>query len=497
VSLHSVWERDLGATVEHVDPDGGRVYATVDGGDALLALDAATGGTAWRLPTPGGSVVVATDPHDGTTYVSVADATMEPHSGHTVVRGTTLLLAVTDDGGERWTRSLPDPPASLDVADATAARAGTVETAATADTLYLVTTDRERGSSGDETLVALDRRTGDERWREADPWSLVAATDRRVVTARPTDDPAVRGLDATTGHEAWRHENLTWELGTLDGCIVHHDGYVYVAADDGLYVLDPTTGRRSLVEVRHSKWRRLLVTDGYLCAVWESEALGEPPNAGCYALSDPSSPAPVGGDAPGIVPEAAADGLLFEGGGPANHEFAAADPERGAVWRHGYQRGITSLAAVTDRTAYVMTAAERTLVAGEDRPALPTFAVDRASGDIRWSFVHAGTAWLGPGMAYLRDGDTVHALDEAGGDVLGSVPAPESDSVAARDTTLRRVGTGLLWGPGDDLRLYDPTDGGGSGTRVFGDGPAHCPACGVDLGDRRATNFCPDCGTEL
>jgi hypothetical protein len=75
--------------------------------------------------------------------------------------------------------------------------------------------------------------------------------------------------------------------------------------------------------------------------------------------------------------------------------------------------------------------------------------------------------------------------------VLGSV----AGATVGR-TVRRRVGTGLLWETDDELRLYDPTDGGGSGTRVFGDGPAHCPACGVDLAARDAA-FCPACGTGL
>jgi outer membrane protein assembly factor BamB len=513
VPLDTVWERDIAVDPVHVDADASRVYAADDDEGALLALDAATGDTVWALPADGSDVAAGTDPHDGTVYVAIAAATEGPRRPRP--GPTDLLVAVAQTGDVRWTVDLPAPPASFaggghpatvghpevvppDVSvpawftvrpgrETRTVRNGMVPgdtTLATRDALFL----QVGGGPDDERrIVAVDRSSGRRRWISQAPDGLVAATDGVVVgyrkrSAFDADNAALVARDAVTGHEAWTYESDA----DPPGRVAHHDGRLCVGDETELVTVDLVDGRRSTVAV-DDPVRHLLIADGHLCVVRGD--YGDPGRLRCRDIDADLATTCV----LDASPEMSAGGLLFGQGGTR-----LVDPTTGHRWSYRIPDVSPELHTVTHDTVYVATGPMQAHVG---YPPTPTVALDRASGDSRWTFVHAGPVWVGTGIVYARDDTTLYALDPTDGTALGSLELPGSTNWNSADFggpgTLRRVGDRFLVA-GETLRLVTPpgTSDDGTGTRVFGDGPAYCPACGVDLAARDAA-FCPACGTGL
>jgi outer membrane protein assembly factor BamB len=171
------WTTTIGGSmVELVAVGAGRAYVTStgQGGDALQAVDLATGDVVWRHETagwwpPGGAMVA-----DDTLYATAWD-------------GTTVALDTTS-GDERWRAATPGEGPKAP---------------AVVDDVVVVGTDT-RGN-----LYGLDRDTGETRWQRRLPGNITDAPTAGAgavhVTVSGGEDGAGRlvAVDAATGATAW------------------------------------------------------------------------------------------------------------------------------------------------------------------------------------------------------------------------------------------------------------------------------------------------------
>jgi polyvinyl alcohol dehydrogenase (cytochrome) len=211
--LHEAWRVEAPGSVNGAAAvAGGRVYAL--SGDGLLALDADRGDEVWRR----GDVAGTSSPTlvGGTLYV----ATSEPF----------LYALDPETGADRWRVRTDEQEyatgfsSPVPVGDAVVVGLASIEeVAARADAQF-------RGGA-----VAFDRRTGEERWRyrTAEPpfngvgvWStpsydpelgLVYLTTGNNYTesAGPSSDSVV-ALDARTGEQRWIRQVTTGDVFTIN-----------------------------------------------------------------------------------------------------------------------------------------------------------------------------------------------------------------------------------------------------------------------------------------
>lgn len=189
--------------------------------------------------TPQRFLVQARDRHTGKIVWERTARESIPHeshyldsswaSGSPVTDGEVLLAhfgsngtyAYDLDGKLLWERDLGDMTTRRGFGEGT--------TPALVGDTILINWDHE----GDSFLVALDRDTGEEKWRTARPgevtsWAtplVVEVGDRRQVIVPGTG--ASRGYDFATGEEIWKLAGMT--VNTIPSP-VHQDGVVYLAS---------------------------------------------------------------------------------------------------------------------------------------------------------------------------------------------------------------------------------------------------------------------------
>lgn len=267
------------AALQHVESAvavGPTVVTAVDAG--LVGLAARDGTMRWRTPlgeatgrpvaiegvvvVPVGGDVVAVDPEDGavrwraefdgpmTEVVAASGATLVVVAGadeHGA--GGALIGLDVDDGGRLWTGVLADgaeiapwtPPGGP---QATATDgAGVVRIAET------VTVDKEMPDGSVQShplvqegpLVALDLRSGEERWRTGSSPAAFGVGDDLVVTAAREVDEEGRvellARNVMTGSVEWRADGVS-----APQSIAVVDDAVYAATRGGLVVLDSDDG---------------------------------------------------------------------------------------------------------------------------------------------------------------------------------------------------------------------------------------------------------------
>ncbi|MDX1502590.1 MAG: PQQ-binding-like beta-propeller repeat protein [Thermoanaerobaculia bacterium] len=182
----------------------------------VLALDRATGSVVWER------TAAELVPHEGThphaTWASASALTDGEHLfAHFGSRG---LYAYTLDGEPLWSVDLGDMSTRNGFGEGSSP-------VVSGDTL-VVNWDHE----GDSFVVALDKATGEERWRRArderTSWStpiVVEVDGRRQVVVSATG--RVRGYDLATGETIWETGGMT--VNTIPAP-VHRDGMVWVTS---------------------------------------------------------------------------------------------------------------------------------------------------------------------------------------------------------------------------------------------------------------------------
>jgi outer membrane protein assembly factor BamB len=104
----------------------------------------------------------------------------------------------------------------------------------------------EAGEKSDNVLLALNKRTGELRWRKSfdEPTTALTRLDQANQSGADrlyigTAAGSVIALDLSTRERAW----LFRSRGAVRGHVRQHEGVVYVGSDDGhLYALDAATG---------------------------------------------------------------------------------------------------------------------------------------------------------------------------------------------------------------------------------------------------------------
>ena len=208
---------------------GGRVYVTAGDGDRLvtIAFDAATGREAWRRSLARSRAHQIYKTNDPASPTPAAD-----EHGVVVFFADVGLAAYAPDGTPQWT--LPLGPFRNFY--------GMAGSPIIAGDAVILVCDQMSGSF----MLALDRRTGRERWRRARPGSTVSWTTPMVFAPGGSAESQLIVLSSTrldgyalaTGLKA----GAQWEvLGVNDlGDEIHatpalSGGRIYVRTRDALY----------------------------------------------------------------------------------------------------------------------------------------------------------------------------------------------------------------------------------------------------------------------
>jgi outer membrane protein assembly factor BamB len=205
----TVWRADVSTTLRPAAADG-HVY--VVGGDALQALDAATGRALWRVP-----------------LASAVSAPLVARSGWVIaaLKSGDVLALRGADGTEVWRQTLAAPvttppavngdrlylPGADGLVRALAIGSGeTLWTQALGGAIVSIAPlgSRVYIGSSDNYFYCLDDGKGRVRWRwraGADPIGTAIADDERVYFS--SLDTVVRALDRNHGAQRWR-QPLPW-----------------------------------------------------------------------------------------------------------------------------------------------------------------------------------------------------------------------------------------------------------------------------------------------
>lgn len=266
------------------------------------------------------------------------------------------------------------------------------------------------GTFETRSLIALDRRTGEVRWRSDETvgeemypaGAESAVVDGTLYTylydSAGTHQEQVVAIDVATGEESWRTDFESSDTEErLSGGVTVADGCVYAASQRRLRALSTADGSQ--------RWSA--TTD--------------------WGVFHSSPPAVADGTVVVSVDDADSDGM---GGGAM-----AFDADTGAHrWTADLGR-VESAPTVADGSAYL---------ARSDGPNT-LCAVDLGSGDVRWEFetlngTHASPA-VADGSVYFGDGDgNLYAVDAADGTgewtFEAGVRMTQAGQVVAGDTVL-------------------------------------------------------------
>lgn len=207
-----VWKADVPFGRSSPVIAGSRVYVTATEGDRLvtIAFDAATGREAWRRGIARPRTQAIYKANDPASPTPAADA-----DGVVAFFADFGLAAYGPDGKERWTRPL-GPFKNFYGMAGSPIIAG--------DTVILVC-DQMSGSF----MLALDRRTGRERWRRERPGTTVSWTTPMVFAPGGGADPQLVVLSSTRldGYTLATGEPRWWmplsSMGAIGTTIAHGD----------------------------------------------------------------------------------------------------------------------------------------------------------------------------------------------------------------------------------------------------------------------------------
>jgi outer membrane protein assembly factor BamB len=199
---HEIWRQKRSVTAP-MAAAGDRLF--VAGGDAIEALDGATGKTMWTLPrvTPVAPLMVANDWLIATTDTELI--AIRAATGEVIWRqpGGGVTLAPALDGDRLYTGAADGRVLALDLKDGAVAWQKFFSGGITAIAAHR---GRVYAGTGDKILYCLDgTRKGEEKW----PFRLggvaagnIAVDDQHVYVAAV--DNVVRALDRQSGNQRWK-----------------------------------------------------------------------------------------------------------------------------------------------------------------------------------------------------------------------------------------------------------------------------------------------------
>ncbi len=199
----TTWSVDLGpeSTVFGPEPAGDLIVVGVwaSGGNAIVALDAATGAERWRVATD--NLPTAPTYVDGTVYVA-AEGGLDADSS--------LYALDAATGNEKWVFAAPE---ALDLGERIAVDDGIV--VATAWAL-------EDNGAG---VYAIDAATGQVLWtfNEVNELTMEPVVGNRLVLI--TDLPTTWALDLSTGATRWQHSGQSTGGGQAMDASAAYFGY--------------------------------------------------------------------------------------------------------------------------------------------------------------------------------------------------------------------------------------------------------------------------------
>lgn len=217
---HNVrWSVPLGDGIASPIVVGDRVFVTAMSGPetfAVYGIDAANGKILWQQEIPTGKLPAITQPN------SHASSTPASDGERVYVYFSTVGLLAFDaaDGHEAWRHTLPLPAYLMDWG------------AAASPIVYqdLVIFDQDDDLS--PYLLALDAKTGAERWKTPRPEMLAGYSVPVLCEAGGRTDLVVagtgklKGYDPRTGKELWTCNTL---LRTIMTTPVVRDGVIYIS----------------------------------------------------------------------------------------------------------------------------------------------------------------------------------------------------------------------------------------------------------------------------
>jgi outer membrane protein assembly factor BamB len=425
-----LWQAPLGQHVEApVAVTAGSIY--VGTGTSLVALDASSGSVSWTLDL-GGSVLTAPVVVDGRIVV---------------VSGFSMCAVAGDTGALLWCQDIGTAPTSApSITDGTAIVGGwdgSVVSVGVADGRVGWRTMTPDGApvkvsaahgqvlaaDDDGVLAALDGATGDERWRvdvgRRAVGPPVVVGDRLLVTLA---DGVLDMLDASDGSAVWRYGS---GVGLSPATVA--DGVAYaVTSGGGLVAIgDASDPRRPRTgDANPDPAVELTVAGGGPARAGRQPGPGPdgaPVVAWSHDFGADLDSSPVSGD--GLVFVGDREGFLF-----------AMDARTGVErWRFAASNWISQSAAVAGDAIFVgdddgnlfgvsvadgrqlwrvrlgAPVSEPVVAAGETVFAVerdgPLHALDVASGTERWRLDDASSPAIADGVAYLRSGAALTAVD--------------------------------------------------------------------------------------
>lgn len=213
------WRAKLGDGIGSPVIKNGRVYATAMVGEqkvAVFSFDAATGGQLWRTEVATGPLPRITPPNSHASSTPAADG--ERVYVHFSTIGLLAFDAMT--GAEVWRHAMPKPAYLMDW--------GAASSPIVHKDLVIFCQDDDLAPF----LVAVDARTGRERWKTLRKDMLAGYALPVMCEANGRTDLVIagsgklKGYDPATGKELWTCNTL---LRTIMTSPVVHEGVIYIA----------------------------------------------------------------------------------------------------------------------------------------------------------------------------------------------------------------------------------------------------------------------------
>lgn len=213
------WKAKLGDGIGSPIVKNGRVFVTAMTGDqkaAVFAFDAANGSPVWRTDFDTGKLPRITPPN------SHASSTPATDGERVFVHFSTIGILAFDfaTGKEVWRYAMPKPAYLMDW--------GAAASPVVHDGMVIFCQDDDLAPF----LVAVDARTGKEKWKTLRKDMLAGYATPVLCTAGGRTDLVVagsgkmKGYDPATGREIWTCNTL---LRTIMVSPVVHDGVIYIA----------------------------------------------------------------------------------------------------------------------------------------------------------------------------------------------------------------------------------------------------------------------------